>query len=579
MAIIGKADTPEERAEVILKEVSKHIGTSYTGDSMSFLAETLAGVGGGTVRWFATLTDRDAYFDAEPGRLRDGISVGVGNPPAGYIYDGTQWLSGMLTLRGPAGQDGADGTDGINGINGTNGTSPFIGPGGFWYAEGVSTGILAQGPAGDTPEIGANGNWKIGAQDTGIKAQGAKGADGAGVVAGGTAGQVLMKLTAADYDTTWGNPPSGGGGALPAGGTAGQVLTKNSTLEGDATWRTPSIAAGTITDVQVDGVSAVSGTVANLTGLASDAELSNAISGEVSARNAAITAAIGVEVTQRDSAIAAASVTDKAYADSAVLAEVSARNTAISGAITAEVTARNTAISDAITEEIIDRDDAIETAVDTLETTLTGLITEETTNRADADALLLPKAGGTMTGPLTLSGAPTVDNGASTKKYVDDQITAIQSSALVFKCFVSTTTPAADVAEGNYWYQPSSALATPDLTFPWQVKTYASGAWSASTSLWTPSAFDVVTNLDAAGSGGVEDLVQSQFIMDLSSQCNGTTKTFTLTETVTNSLLVYNGMILHYGATNDYTISGTTLTYNGIEAPIVGDVLWLSYWK
>jgi hypothetical protein len=34
----------------------------------------------------------------------------------------------------------------------------------------------------------------------------------------------------------------------------------------------------------------------------------------------------------------------------------------------------------------------------------------------------LPKSGGTMSGPLTLSGAPTGDLQATTKKYVDDQI-------------------------------------------------------------------------------------------------------------------------------------------------------------
>jgi len=42
-----------------------------------------------------------------------------------------------------------------------------------------------------------------------------------------------------------------------------------------------------------------------------------------------------------------------------------------------------------------------------------------------ADVLL--KSGGTMTGALTLSGAPTVDLQAATKKYVDDQIAALPS--------------------------------------------------------------------------------------------------------------------------------------------------------
>ena len=56
---------------------------------------------------------------------------------------------------------------------------------------------------------------------------------GAGVVIGGTTGQLLSKIDASDYNTTWVDAPSGGGATdlisltdTPAGyGTAGQVLT------------------------------------------------------------------------------------------------------------------------------------------------------------------------------------------------------------------------------------------------------------------------------------------------------------------------------------------------------------------
>lgn len=41
----------------------------------------------------------------------------------------------------------------------------------------------------------------------------------------------------------------------------------------------------------------------------------------------------------------------------------------------------------------------------------------------------LPKAGGTMTGALTLSGAPTADLHAATKKYVDDSVPNVTSKA------------------------------------------------------------------------------------------------------------------------------------------------------
>jgi len=48
---------------------------------------------------------------------------------------------------------------------------------------------------------------------------------------------------------------------------------------------------------------------------------------------------------------------------------------------------------------------------------------------ATAASTYLPLAGGTMTGDLTLVGAPTTNNMASTKKYVDDQIAALPSAA------------------------------------------------------------------------------------------------------------------------------------------------------
>ena len=48
---------------------------------------------------------------------------------------------------------------------------------------------------------------------------------------------------------------------------------------------------------------------------------------------------------------------------------------------------------------------------------------------ATAASTYLPLAGGTLTGDLTLVGAPTTNNMASTKKYVDDQIAALPSSA------------------------------------------------------------------------------------------------------------------------------------------------------
>lgn len=52
-----------------------------------------------------------------------------------------------------------------------------------------------------------------------------------GIPAGGTAGQILTKGSATDYDAGWEDID-----ALPAGGSAGQVLTKQSSVDGDAVW-------------------------------------------------------------------------------------------------------------------------------------------------------------------------------------------------------------------------------------------------------------------------------------------------------------------------------------------------------
>ena len=82
----------------------------------------------------------------------------------------------------PRGADGADGLDGEPGPTGPQGP---------------------KGDKGDTGETGATG--AIGPQGPqGI--QGPAGADGEGVPTGGTAGQVLTKYGASDYQTYWADP-------------------------------------------------------------------------------------------------------------------------------------------------------------------------------------------------------------------------------------------------------------------------------------------------------------------------------------------------------------------------------------
>ena len=85
----------------------------------------------------------------------------------------TAVLSGERGLQGPAGPQGPAGKDGTDGAQGATGPEGPAGP---------------QGEKGDT---------------------GATGPAGPGVATGGTAGQVLTKKSATDYDTEWKDPAGG----------------------------------------------------------------------------------------------------------------------------------------------------------------------------------------------------------------------------------------------------------------------------------------------------------------------------------------------------------------------------------
>ena len=79
---------------------------------------------------------------------------------------------------------------------------------------------------------------------------------------------------------------------------------------------------------------------------------------------------------------------------------------------------------------------------------------------AIATSVAVPLAGGTMTGPLILSGDPTVVLGASTKQYTDAQAAAAQAAAI-----------AAAAAAGNGAYQP----LTPQLFAGIPAQAFANG--------------------------------------------------------------------------------------------------------
>ena len=108
--------------------------------------------------------------------------------------------TGAVTLEFgiPRGDTGATGPQGPQGERGLTGPTGPQGP------QGVQG---EQGPKGDTGATGDTGP----AGPTGpTGATGPAGADGVGVPAGGTTGQVLSKASGTDYDTEWTTPEAGG---------------------------------------------------------------------------------------------------------------------------------------------------------------------------------------------------------------------------------------------------------------------------------------------------------------------------------------------------------------------------------
>jgi hypothetical protein len=116
---------------------------------------------------------------------------------------GPQGEKGDKGDKGDTGATGATGSQGETGSKGDKGDTGDAGQTGQTGATG------SQGPKGDTGDQGATGaTGSQGIQGIqGIQgevgATGATGATGAGVAAGGTEGQVLLKVDGTDYNTIW----------------------------------------------------------------------------------------------------------------------------------------------------------------------------------------------------------------------------------------------------------------------------------------------------------------------------------------------------------------------------------------
>ena len=123
---------------------------------------------------------------------------------------GPQGPQGATGAQGPQGPQGEQGPQGLRGIQGPKGDPGARGLQGIQGERGPQGPQGEQGPQGLQGETGATG--ATGAQGE-RGPQGPAGPAGVGVPAGGTAGQVLAKLSGTDYDTGW-TTPSGGGGSI-----------------------------------------------------------------------------------------------------------------------------------------------------------------------------------------------------------------------------------------------------------------------------------------------------------------------------------------------------------------------------
>ncbi len=170
------------------------------------------------------MSDMRADVDEVYNAYTNGDFVGPQGPQGPQGIQGPKGDTGEQGVQGEVGPVGPVGPIGPQGIQGPQGSTGPMGPTGATGPQGPVGDTGPQGPIGpkgDTGDTGPAGPQGIqGPQgpkgDTGDTGpigpegpQGLPGADGLGVPAGGTTGQVLTKLSNADNDTTWADPAGG----------------------------------------------------------------------------------------------------------------------------------------------------------------------------------------------------------------------------------------------------------------------------------------------------------------------------------------------------------------------------------
>ena len=186
-----------------------------------------------------------------------------------HLYSGAAW-NDLGSFQGPAGADGADGADGtgatltvgtvttgaagssavITNVGTSNAaTFNFTIPRGDTGANGnaatIAVGTVTTLAAGASATVANSGTTSAAVFDFGLPA----GATGAGVVVGGTTGQVLAKVDGTNYNTQWVTP------VAASNSFATIAVAGQSSVVADTTTDTLTLVAGTNITITTDAAS------------------------------------------------------------------------------------------------------------------------------------------------------------------------------------------------------------------------------------------------------------------------------------------------------------------------------------
>jgi len=153
---------------------------------------------------------------------------------------------------------------------------------------------------------------------------------------------------------------------------------------------------------------------------------------------------------------------------------------------------------------------------------------------------------------------------------VKDQSTAAENGIYTFNGSSSALTR---IPEMDAWTEVNGAVTTVDegtakADTMWLCTSNSGGTLGSTAITWQ----QIPTTAGLSISNFVDKEVPSGSI-------NGSNTTFTIANTPTSGTekVFLNGLHQQSGGSNDYTISGTTITY--VVAPEAGDVIWVNYKK